>query len=174
MSLAAALVLLLSADPAPEPGRTTLSTNAVGFAMGAVNANLEAERRLREDLTAYASVEYLLRANPLQLLAFTADGLVLTLGARWYPGRRAPAGWFLAPRLQLASVFAQGTPTGGATGAGLGFEGGYAWVLWRWGLLSIGAGANGYWLSAHAATGEHRSLFLALPSARLQVGVALP
>jgi hypothetical protein len=168
----AALASLLLTMPSADPPAGTVSMNTVAFLLGQRDFNVEYEQRVRDHLSAFASAEYLVRFNPLQFFAFTTDGLVLTVGARWFPRAHAPAGWFIGPRFQLASLSVYGTPTGGALGAGLGFEGGYTFIVFDHLVMSLGSGANGYWLYGRSASGERRNLLFAFPLLRLQVGGA--
>ncbi len=172
--VAALASLLLTLPSADSPPAASVSTNLVAFFFEQRNFNVEYEERVREHLSAFGSAEYLVHFNPLQFFTFATDGLVVTAGARWYPWTRAPAGWFIAPRFQLASLSAYGTPTGDALGAGLGVEGGYTFVFFNELVLSLGTGANGYWLYGRSASGERRHLLFALPLLRLQIGGALP
>lgn len=171
LALAAALAAVGSASSAAAddvtamPPRWTVQVDPLTTALGFVHVQLE--RRLDPELSFYVGPHLRLYDS-----VFTDEdepfvGYGVEVGVRWFPHRRAPAGWWVGARAVAAQLSTETPIPETATGGYASALGGYTWILGdRW-VLALGAGIQ----YLHYTVGEYGTEGV-LPAAHTAVGVA--
>ena len=135
-------LLLLCALASAEPTATwTVSVDPLTAALG--YAHVQVERRLGDRVSVYAGPHARLYDAPWTAPADREPflGVGLEAGVRWFPGGRAPEGFWLMARGVVAHAWATDSDLKHRAGYGSGLFG-HTWIVGEHLVLALGTGVQ--------------------------------